>query len=74
MRIALADTTPELLAASLSVRARYQDLDLDLVDAVNVALADEYDTEAVLTLDRRDFRSLRPLTSHQAFRVLPDDL
>ncbi|WP_455360852.1 VapC toxin family PIN domain ribonuclease [Streptomyces sp. SYSU K21746] len=74
MRIALADTTPELLAASLSVSARFQDLDLDLVDAVNVVLAAEYDTEAVLTLDRRDFRALRPLTSHQAFRVLPDDL
>lgn len=74
MRVALAETTPDLLAASLSVRARYEDLDLDLVDAVNVVLAAEYDTDAVLTLDRRDFRALRPLTRHPAFRVLPDDL
>ena len=56
------------------MRARYRDLDLDLADAVNVALAAEYDTEAVLTLDRRDFRAGRPLGHHKAFRVLPDDL
>ena len=30
--------------------------------------------DAVLTLDRRDFRAVRPLSSHTAFRVLPDAL
>ncbi|MGR8010025.1 type II toxin-antitoxin system VapC family toxin [Streptomyces hypolithicus] len=74
MRVALADTTPDILTTALTVRARYQDLDLDLVDAVNTVLAAEYDTEAVLTLDRRDFRALRPLNGHAAFRLLPDDL
>ena len=29
---------------------------------------------AVLTLDRRDFRAVRPLTPHKAFRLLPDDV
>ena len=29
---------------------------------------------ADLTLDRRYFRAIRPLTPHKAFRVLPDDL
>ena len=53
---------------------RYADLDLDLADAVSVALAADYRTDAVLTLDRRDFRALRPLTPHKAFRLLPDDL
>ncbi|MGX1368580.1 putative nucleic acid-binding protein [Streptomyces canus] len=49
-------------------------MNLDLADAVNVALAADYDTDAILTLDRRDFRAVRPLGRHKAFRVLPDDL
>jgi predicted nucleic acid-binding protein len=49
-------------------------LDLDLTDAVNVASAADYDTDAILTLDRRDFRAVRPLGRHKAFRVLPADL
>ena len=40
---------------------------------VNVALAARYQTDTVLTLDRRDFRALRPLSRHPAFRLLPDD-
>lgn len=35
---------------------------------------DRYETSAVLTLDRRDFRTVRPLTEHEAFILLPDDL
>jgi uncharacterized protein len=31
-------------------------------------------TDAVLTLDRRDFRAMRPLTPRKWFRLLPDDL
>ena len=62
------------LATALAVMSRYADLDLDLADAVSVALAADYRTDAVLTLDRRDFRALRPLTPHKAFRLLPDDL
>jgi len=46
----------------------------DLADAVNVALASDYDTDAILTPDRRDFPAVRPLGRHKAFRVLPDDL
>ncbi|WP_235978627.1 ribbon-helix-helix protein, CopG family [Streptomyces lycii] len=42
--------------------------------AVNVALAADYDTDAVIALDRRDFRAERLLGRHKAFRVLPDDL
>ncbi|MFE4535135.1 type II toxin-antitoxin system VapC family toxin [Streptomyces scopuliridis] len=75
MRLVLASSTPELLDAALSVRARYHALDLDLVDAVNVALAAEYDTDAVLTRDLRDFRTVRPLGGRYThFRILPDDL
>ncbi|MDT6982138.1 type II toxin-antitoxin system VapC family toxin [Streptomyces lusitanus] len=75
MRLVLAPTTPEILDAALTVRARYASLNLDLVDAVNVALAAEYDTDAVLTRDLRDFRTVRPAGGrYTCFRVLPDDL
>ncbi|WP_395573858.1 type II toxin-antitoxin system VapC family toxin [Streptomyces sp. BK79] len=75
MRLVLAPSTPEILDAALAVRARYASLDLDLVDAVNVALAAEYDTDAVLTRDLRDFRAVRPLGGrYTCFRILPDDL
>jgi predicted nucleic acid-binding protein len=56
------------------VQKQYASLDLDLADAVNVALAAQYRTDAVLTLDRSDFRAMRPLTTHEWFRLLPDDL
>ena len=71
-RIVVPEITEDHLAAAQSVRARYRDL--DLADAVNVALAADYDTDAVLTLDRRDFRAVRPLGRHKCFRLLPDDL
>ncbi|MEU0910479.1 PIN domain-containing protein [Streptomyces althioticus] len=73
-RVVMPEITDNHLAAAQSVRLRYERLDLDLADAVNVALAADYDTDAVLTLDRRDFRAVRPLSRHKAFRVLPDDL
>lgn len=73
-RIVVPEVTDDHLGAAQAVRARYRDLDLDLADAVNVALAADYDTAAVLALDRRGFRAVRPLGRHKAFRVLPDDL
>ncbi|MER7520405.1 PIN domain-containing protein [Streptomyces sp. NPDC126499] len=73
-RVSVPEVTDNHLGAAQSLRARYAGLDLDLADAVNVALAADYDTDAILTLDRRDFRAVRPLGRHKAFRVLPDDL
>ncbi|MCB5168487.1 PIN domain-containing protein [Streptomyces bambusae] len=73
-RLVLAPLSPEVLDAALAVRARYAELDLDLVDAVNVAVAAEYGTDAVLTRDLRDFRVLRPLGGvYTHFRILPED-
>ncbi|MGH4029075.1 PIN domain-containing protein [Actinomycetota bacterium Odt1-20B] len=74
--VVMPEITEDHLGAAQSVRVRYRalDLDLDLADAVNVALAADYDTDAILTLDRRAFRAVRPLGHHKAFRVLPDDL
>ncbi|MFJ5265732.1 PIN domain-containing protein [Streptomyces sp. NPDC088387] len=73
-RVVLPEITEDHLSAAQSVRVRYRALNLDLADAVNVALAADYDTDAILTVDRRDFRAVRPLGRHKAFRVLPDDL
>ncbi|MEU9329669.1 PIN domain-containing protein [Streptomyces canus] len=71
-RVVMPEITEDHLGAAQSVRVRYRAL--DLADAVNVALAADYDTDAILTLDRRDFLAVRPLGRYKAFRVLPDDL
>jgi uncharacterized protein len=70
----MPEITEGHLGAAQSVPVRYRALNLALADAVNVALAADYDTDAILTLHRRDFRAVRPLGRHEAFRVLPDDL
>lgn len=72
-RAVLPAITVEVLDTAQAVRARYVDLRLDLADAVIVALAAHFSTNAVLTLDRRDFRAVRPLTHHPTFRLLPED-
>ncbi|MCP2280049.1 type II toxin-antitoxin system VapC family toxin [Nocardia amikacinitolerans] len=73
-RITVANVGAVQLRTALGVRTKYDGLDLDMVDAMCVALACEFDTDAILTLDRRDFRALRPLDRYPAFRILPDDL
>ncbi|MEU4683833.1 PIN domain-containing protein [Streptomyces xinghaiensis] len=73
LRLAIPEITSDMLRAARAVQTRYADLALDLADGVNTVLAAEYQTDAILTLDRRDFRAIRPLTAHKAFRVLPDD-
>ncbi|MBV2154250.1 PIN domain-containing protein [Kitasatospora sp. SUK 42] len=62
------------LATARAVMRQYPALNIGLTDAINVALAAEFRTDAVLTVDRRHFRAIRPLTNHKAFRLLPDDL
>jgi len=73
-RFQIPETGPEILTTARLAQHKYASLDLDLADAVNVALAAQYRTDAVLTLDRRDFRAMRPLTPHPWFRLLPGDL
>jgi uncharacterized protein len=74
LRFQIAETGIEILDTARVVQQQYAGLDLDLADAVNVGLAAQYRTDTVLTLDRRDFRAIRPLTPHKWFRLLPDDL
>ena len=73
-RFHIPETGLDILDTARAVQHQHASLDLDLADAVNVALAAQYRTDAVLTLDRRDFRAMRPLTPHKWFRLLPDDL
>jgi uncharacterized protein len=73
-RVMLPELTATALRRARMIQGRYAALRLDLADSVNVVLAAEYETDCILTLDRRDFRAVRPLTHHRAFRLLPDDL
>lgn len=73
-RIEVPTVSAGLLRVARRVQDRYLALRLDLTDATNVSLAERYETVAVLTLDRRDFRAISPLTGDAAFRLLPDDL
>jgi predicted nucleic acid-binding protein len=73
-RVRVPEVSAETLRRARRVQDRYASLRPDLTDAVNVVLAEAYETSAVLTLDRRDFRAVRPLTGHEAFTLLPDDL
>jgi predicted nucleic acid-binding protein len=62
------------LQSAQQVRTAYQDLNLDLTDAINVVLADRNQTNLLLTLDYRDFRAVRPLSPRFAgFHLLPAD-
>ncbi|MFG3341766.1 PIN domain-containing protein [Glycomyces sp. NPDC048151] len=73
-RAVIPIVTSRTLSLAQDIRRQYRDLDLDLTDAVNVVIAAEYETDTILTLDRRDFRAIKPLAQFQAFRLLPDDL
>ncbi|MGW0181773.1 hypothetical protein [Nocardia sp. NPDC003345] len=73
-RIEVPPVSADLLRIARRVQDRYLALRLDLTDATNVSLAERYETVEVLTLDRRGFRAISPLTGDAAFRLLPDDL
>ncbi len=64
------DIGPHLLTAH-AILADYPTI--GLADAMNAALARDLRTDVIATLDRRHFRVIRPLTPHDAFRLLPDD-
>ncbi|MEV6321228.1 PIN domain-containing protein [Nocardia sp. NPDC051787] len=73
-RYRLAELKHVDLSTAQSVRAKYEGLQLDLADAVGVALADKYKTDCIFTLDQRDFRAIEPLTpGFRSFRILPAD-
>ncbi|MFJ8541934.1 PIN domain-containing protein [Streptomyces sp. NPDC093586] len=69
-RYAVPEIEPHLSTALVTMR-RYPQI--GLTDTMNVVMAAQYHTDAILTLDRRHFRMVRPLTGHAAFRLWPDD-
>lgn len=73
-RVLVPEIGAESLRMARRIQVKYEALRLDLTDAVNVVLAERYETDTILTLDRRDFRSIRPLTGTKGFRLLPDDM
>lgn len=72
-RFTIPRVSANLLRTARRVQRAYAALELDLTDAINVALAESFATVDILTLDRRDFRALTPLAHGAAFRLLPDD-
>jgi uncharacterized protein len=66
----LAHVDAGLLAAALGVVRRYPDQGIGVADATIVVLADRWRTRSVLTLDRRHFEVLRPLSGGR-FTVVP---
>lgn len=62
------------LREACQVIEKHRDLGIGLTDAVNVVLADRFDTNEILTADQRHFRALTPLSRHfAAFKLLPLD-
>lgn len=66
----LAQFPAASITIALKVISRYQDQQIGLADASNVALADEHATRTIATLDRRHFDVLRPIKGGR-FTVVP---
>jgi predicted nucleic acid-binding protein len=66
----LVPMSSSLLGRCRLLMANYADLPMDYADATLVALAEELDTDAVLTTGRRDFEVYR-IGERRRFRVLP---
>jgi predicted nucleic acid-binding protein len=72
-RVLIPEITADVLETAQALCVQYAGLELDLADAVNVGLAAQHGTNAVLTLDHRDYRAITPLSAHDAFVLLPAD-
>jgi len=70
----IPDVDVDDLRAAHQVIGKHRDLAIGLTDAVNVVLADRFDTNEILTTDQRHFRAITPLSRrYAAFKVLPFD-
>ncbi len=69
----IASFTTADLTAAIDVMRTYEDLNIGLTDASLVVLAKRYKTNEILTLDQRNFRTVRSLTGRH-FRLLPFDM
>ena len=67
----LATFGPDDLRAAAEIIDRYADQSVGAADASNVVLATRYRTRTIVTLDRRHFEVLRPMTGGR-FTILPE--
>jgi predicted nucleic acid-binding protein len=74
----IGQLTIEDYLAARDLREKYGDMRLDLADCFAVALARDWGTNQIFTLDEGDFRRLTPLPGADSgfdhFRILPTDL
>jgi predicted nucleic acid-binding protein len=61
---------PDDIGKAVDIIEKYHDQEIGLADASIVVLADRYKTKEILTLDRRHFDVLRPLSGGR-FKLLP---
>jgi hypothetical protein len=66
----LVPSTRASLRRSRELVTKYADLPMDYADATLVALAEELDTDLVLTTDRRDFGLYR-IRGRRRFEIVP---
>ncbi|MBP8921099.1 MAG: PIN domain-containing protein [Micropruina sp.] len=70
----LAPVSNDDLMTAAEIRVSYASLEIDLADAVGVVVADHFRTDRIFTLDQRDFRVIKPLTTgFDHFTILPAD-
>ena len=67
----IATLDAETLDDAIEVERRYPDLNLGLTDATVVVAAHRAGTSRLLTLDRRQFTVVRPLSDEPAFDLRP---
>ena len=63
--------THPMLVRARALLEQYSDLPMDYADATLVVLAEELETNLILTTDRRDFGVYR-IHGRRRFRILPD--
>jgi predicted nucleic acid-binding protein len=64
---------PGAAAESAELALQHAELQLGLVDASLVLLAERFSTTSVATFDHRHFRVVRPVSGADAFTLLPAD-
>ena len=67
----LAPATPASLRRARELIEQYASLPMDYADATLVVLAEEFETDLVFTIDRRDFSAYR-IRGRRPFRIVPD--
>jgi uncharacterized protein len=68
----LATADDDDFAMAFDVVKQYRDLNIGITDALNVALAEKYETARIFTLDGH-YRAVRAFATGDSFTLLPAD-